>query len=257
MPAPASNNFAALGWRPIPAPKSKCNALGKSCEAWLKNQIPQIQISRDVAHRNRYQSMARHLTTCVTPTGSPVHAWEVTATRCPAARGVEREGLAATTINQRLAACSSYYSFVRNEKGADQRHPGSAASWTPPANAQQPFMGGNVQRRQSQTIQQAANQRGDTHPLQLLESKGHHYWRPVCLCSNVSAHRLPTNVESSAANKDIEPNPSQPGSFIIFVGRKGAKEEREVPGAPPPSFTIYRSSAAGPTSVPMNTSSSR
>jgi site-specific recombinase XerD len=234
LPAGGHPNFAML-WAGAYAgtEEQMQRAWEKLRDAWLKAKFRK---SDSPETRRSYETATSqwldYLTTLRHPNGQPVHAWEVTTQHVALWQEVlEQSGQAATTVNQRLAACSSYYSFVMNEKALINGIEISAFMDATGKTRSNPFKGGNVQRAKVKPYGKARKlTTEETRQLfSYLESK------KTTITGARNYALLNTYLLTGYRNAevvsrqwgDIEPNPSQPGSFIIKWKGKGAKEERE------------------------------
>ena len=233
VPAPA-NNFALL-WAGAyaGAEEQMQRAWEKLREAWLKAKFRKSESSET---RRSYETATSqwldYLTTLRHADGQPVHAWEVTTQHVAMwQETLEREGLAATTINQRLAACSSYYSFVMNEKALINGIEISAFMDATGKTRSNPFKGGNIQRAKVKPYGKA--RKLTTEETRLLFNHLESKKETITGARNyamINMYLLTGYRNAEVIGRkwgDIEPNPSQPGSFIIRWKGKGGKEEKE------------------------------
>lgn len=233
-PRPANPNFALL-WDGAyaGADEQMQRAWEKLRDAWLKAKFRK---SESPETRRSYETATSqwldYLTTLRHNDGRPVHAWEVTTQHVALwQEDLEQSGLAPTSINQRLAACSSYYSFVMNEKALVNGVEVSAFMDATGKTRSNPFKGGNVQRAKVKPYGKARKlTTEETRTLfNYLESKK----ETITGARNyalLNMYLLTGYRNAEVVGRtwgDIEPNPSQPGSFIIKWKGKGGKTERE------------------------------
>lgn len=234
-PRPVANNNFAMLWAGAyaGAEEQMQRAWEKLREAWIKAKFRK---SESPETRRSYETATSQwldfLTTLRHADGHPVHAWEVTTQHVALwQESLEAEGLAPTSVNQRLAACSSYYSFVMNEKALVNGVEISAFMDATGKTRANPFKGGNVQRAKVKPYGKARKLTVEEtrRLLTYLEEKK----ETITGARNyamINMYLLTGYRNAEVVGRkwgDIEPNPSQPGSFIIKWKGKGGKTERE------------------------------
>jgi len=233
-PLAPANGFAQL-WAGAYAGADE--QLGRAWEklrdAWLRNKFRK---SESPETRRSYETAVGMwldlLTTLRHEDGRPVHPWEVTSYHVEIWQGqMEAEGLAPTTINQRLAACSSFYSFVSQETALINGIEISAFMDATGKTRSNPFKGSNVQRAKVAPY-------GKARPLSKVETKQLLEYLDAKKHQPLGSRNyalitvyLLTGYRNSEVVRlrwgDIKPNPSQPGSYVINWKGKGGKKERE------------------------------
>ena len=218
-------------------------------EQWLRVKFRKAE---SVETRRSYETAINmwldYLTTIRHPDGRPVHPWEVTSYHVEAWQStLEIDGLAPSTINQRLAACSSFYTYVANEKALVQGVEISAFMDATGKTRANPFKGNNVQRAKVKAYGKARPlSRKETQRLiEFLEAKKDQ------LTGSRNYALITTYLLTGYRNReviqlkwgDIKPNSTQPGSYVINWTGKGGKTEREE--FPRPSLSRHCAYVAG------------
>lgn len=134
---------------------------------WAKLRAEWLAAYKSVATRRAYATATEQwldfLVTQVGADGRIVQPWAVDAGHVRTwLRGLEGAGLSAATINQRLAACSSWYSFIINERHLVNGIERSAFFDAAGNTRQNPFHAHNIQRPEAVPFRQA-------HPLSLRQ----------------------------------------------------------------------------------------
>lgn len=203
-------------------------------DAWLKTK----QGKSGSLHTRRSYEYATaewldYLATLRHGDGRPVKPWEATAdhVRLWQEHLSEERGLAPSSVNQRLAACSSYYTFVIREKGLVDGVEVSAFMDRTGKTRSNPFNGGNVQRARTK-------QYGHARVLTPVETSR--------LISYLDQHKgtltgarnyalLITYLMTGYRNHEgvsmkwgsIRPNRKQPGAFVFEWQGKGGKSQND------------------------------
>lgn len=230
----AANPFAVL-WAGAYAGAE--DQLGRAWEKlrdqWLRSKFRKSESEETKrAYATAINLWLDFLTTIRHPDGRPVHAWEVTGYHVEAWQScLEIEGLAPTTINQRLAACSSFYSYVAAEKALVQGVEISAFMDATGKTRANPFKGNSVQRAKVKPYGKARPlSRAETAQLiEFLDAK------KGTITGSRNHALITTYLMTGYRNRevvsmtwgDIKPNASQPGSYVINWRGKGGKQERE------------------------------
>lgn len=233
-PTAPANGFAQL-WAGAyaGADEQMGRAWEKLRDAWLRNKFRKSE--SDETRRSYEAGVSMWLdllTTLRHEDGRTVHPWEVTSYHVEIWQAkMEIDGLAPTTINQRLAACSSFYSFVSAETALINGIEISAFMDATGKTRSNPFKGSNVQRAKVQPY-------GKARPLSKVETKAviEYLDSKKHLPLGGRNHALITTYLLTGYRNsevvrlrwgDIKPNPSQPGSYVINWKGKGGKKERE------------------------------
>lgn len=164
--------------------------------------------------------------------GQPVKLWQATAEHV---RGwqlhLEACGLAGSSINQRLAACSSWYSFMGRERFMVNGYEISPFMDRAGRFRSNPFAGGNVQRAPTQRFGHArilTNGESD-RLLTYLQARSHTLTGSrnyaLILCYLLTGYR--NNEVVSLCWGAIRPNRNQPGAWVVEWSGKGAKREND------------------------------
>jgi integrase len=231
---PAVNPFAAAWAGAYAGAEEQLHrAWDKLREQWLRSKFRKSESDET---RRSYEAAINlwldFLTTIRHPDGRPVHPWEVTGYHVEAWQSkLEIDGLAPTTINQRLAACSSFYSYVMNEKALVQGIEISAFMDATGKTRANPFKGNSVQRAKVKPY-------GKARPLSKAETRRlfeHIDGAKQTPLGSRNYALITVYLLTGYRNRevvglrwgDIAPNPSQPGSFTIQWKGKGGKRERE------------------------------
>lgn len=164
--------------------------------------------------------------------GQPVMLWQVTSAHVRAWQAVLSDrGLAPSTVNQRLAACSSWYSFMASERVMVNGYEISPFMDRAGRFRSNPFAGSNVQRARVEQYGKAriltAN---ETQKLiNFLQAKSHlltgarNY--ALLLTYLMTGYR---NVEVVSLRWGaIRPNRNQPGTWVCEWRGKGGKSESD------------------------------
>lgn len=165
--------------------------------------------------------------------GHTVRPWEVTTdhVRLWQEHLQTVRGLAPGSVNQRMAACSSFYSFVANERGMVNGYEVTAFMDAGGKTRSNPFSGGNVQRVRTSAYGKArVLTAGETYKLlQYLESKCHTLTglrnHSLILTYLMTGYRNQEVVSMKWGN--IRPNKNQPGAWVFEWKGKGAKEQAD------------------------------
>lgn len=241
-PAGASTSSATVRANPFEAMWSGAyagaeeqlhRAWEKLREQWLRSKFRK---SESTETRRSYETAVNmwldYLTSIRYADGRPVHPWEVVSAHVEAWQSkLEADGLAPTTINQRLAACSSFYSYVAGEKALVQGIEISAFMDATGKTRANPFKGNSVQRAKVKPY-------GKARPLSRKETKQlleHIEAKKEQITGSRNYALITTYLLTGYRNRevvglkwgDITPNPSQPGSYVITWKGKGGKTERE------------------------------
>ena len=235
--APAGNPFATMWAGAYAGAEGQLHrAWEKLREQWLRSKF---RMSESDETRRSYETAINlwldFLTTIRHPDGRPVQPWEVTSYHVEAWQSkLEIEGLAPTTINQRLAACSSFYSYVAAEKALVQGVEISAFMDATGKTRANPFKGNSVQRAKVKPYGKARPlSRKETRQLiEFLDAKKDQITgsRNYALITTYLLTGYRNREVVNLRWGDIKPNPSQPGSFVInWMGKGGKKEREEFP----------------------------
>lgn len=165
--------------------------------------------------------------------GRTVRAWQATSGHVRTWREhLAQQGLAESSINQRLAACSSFYSFVIRERYLVNGMEVSAFMDAKLQTRSNPFHGNNVQRGRVQrygkariltAIETAALLDHLNANIETLRGARNH---ALLLCYLLTGYRNYEVVRMVWS--DIEANPSQPGSYLYRWQGKGGKAQRDA-----------------------------
>ncbi|HMS85080.1 MAG TPA: phage integrase N-terminal SAM-like domain-containing protein [Nitrospira sp.] len=118
-------------------------------DAWLNTKLSKSGSEHTIrSYQTATVEWFDYLATQIKPDGSTVKAWEVTANHVRNWQNhlLNSRGLAPSSVNQRLAACSSFYSFVTRERGLVNEVEVTAFMDANGNNRSNPFAGSNVQR---------------------------------------------------------------------------------------------------------------
>lgn len=174
-----------------------------------------------------------YLTTLRHADGRPVRPWEATAehVRNWQEEMIAQRSLAPASANQRLAACSSYYSFVIAERGLVNGFEVTGFMDAGGRTRANPFTGANVPRARVKRYGKAkALKPGDSsklmtyleaHNQTMLGARNH----ALLLTYLMTGYRNHEVV--SMRWGDIRANSKQPGAWVITWRGKGAKEEND------------------------------
>lgn len=203
-------------------------------DAWLRTK----ESKSGSAHTRRSYETATlewfmFLTTLRNADGRTVRPWDVTTNhvRLWQQQLLNTRGLAPSTVNQRLAACSSFYSFVIRERGLVDGREVTAFMDSVGHTRMNPFAGGNVQRAQTSKYGHArVLNAGETYKLLLyLESKLHTVTglrnHALILTYLLTGYRNQEVISMKWGN--IRPNKNQPGAWVFEWKGKGGKQEND------------------------------
>jgi site-specific recombinase XerD len=203
-------------------------------DAWLKTK----EAKSGSAHTRRSYEFATaewldFLATLRHHDGRTVKAWEATADHVREWQYVllEERGLSGSSVNQRLAACSSYYSFVIREKGLVDGVEISAFMDRTGKTRENPFSGGNVQRvRTKQYGHARVLTHAETNRLitYLDQHKGtltgaRNY--ALIITYLMTGYRNHEGVSMKWGA--MRPNRKQPGAFVFEWQGKGGKSQND------------------------------
>lgn len=202
-------------------------------DAWLRTK----ESKSGSAHTRRsYESATLdwfEFLTSLAANGRSVRPWEATTdhVRLWQEHLLDARGLAASSVNQRLAACSSFYSFVIHERGLVNGVEVTAFMDATGKTRQNPFSGSNVQRARTKQYGHARilTEHETYKLLKYLESRAH----TVTGCRNQAL--LLTYLLTGYRNNEvvsmrwgnIRPNNNQPGMLIFEWKGKGGKEQSD------------------------------
>lgn len=203
-------------------------------DAWLKTK----QGKSGSLHTRRSYEFATaewldYLATLRHDDGRTVKAWEATAdhVRMWQYELLEERGLAPSSVNQRLAACSSYYAFVIREKGLVDGVEVSAFMDRTGKTRSNPFSGGNVQRARtkqygharvlSQTETNKLISYLDQHKSTLTGARNY----ALLLTYLMTGYRNHEGVSMKWGA--IRPNRKQPGAYVFEWVGKGNKTQND------------------------------
>ena len=161
--------------------------------------------------------------------GYTLRLWEVTTDHVRLWQTELGKELAGSSVNQRMAACSSFYSFVTNERGLVNGVEVTAFMDASGKTRANPFSGGNVQRLRTTAYGKARILTvGETYKLlNYLETKTHTLVglrnQALLLTYLMTGYRNEEVV--SMRWRSIRPNKNQPGAWVFEWRGKGGKQE--------------------------------
>lgn len=211
-------------------------------DAWLHTK----ESKSGSAHTRRsYESATiewfNYLATQTNPDGTVAKPWQATASHVRNWQEylLNSRGLAPASVNQRLAACSSYYSFVIRERGLVNGVEVTAFMDARGSTRANPFAGSNVQRAKTERYGHARILSGnetekvlkylEEHQHNLLGARNH----ALLLAYLMTGYRNHEVV--SLKWGAIRSNRNQPGAFIVEWRGKGNKTQSD----PLPSRVYY------------------
>ena len=202
-------------------------------DAWLKTKLGKS----GSAHTRRsyeygsaewldYLAMLRH------GDGKPVKAWEATAEHVRMwQEHLTEQGLGPASVNQRLAACSSFYTFVIQERGLVDGVEVTAFMDRTGRTRANPFAGSNVQRARTKVYGHArvlttaeTNQLiGYLDERKFTMTGARNY--ALILTYLMTGYRNHEVVSMQWGN--IRPNRNQPGAWVYEWTGKGNKQQSD------------------------------
>lgn len=164
--------------------------------------------------------------------GSPVKLWQATAEHVRSwQQHLDERGLAGSSINQRLAACSSWYSFMGRERFIVNGFEISPFMDRAGRFRSNPFAGSNVQRAPTEQYGHARilTNRESDRLLTYLQDRSHTVTGSrnyaLILCYLLTGYR--NNEVVSMRWGAIRPNRNQPGAWVVEWTGKGGKSEND------------------------------
>jgi len=234
-PHPKADSFDILFNAGIHGAEDQMRALWVELrDAWLRTK----QAKSDSDHTRRSYETAtvewwRFLSTCTHGDSRTVQLWEATSAHVRAwQQSLFERGLSPSTINQRLAACSSFYSFVIRERGLVRGVEVTAFMDITGRTRENPFYGGNVQRARTQKYGNARklSAKETSTLIAYLESQQHtiNGSRNYALLLGYLMTGYRNTELVSLKWGAIRPNASQPGAYVVAWKGKGAKEQTDA-----------------------------
>lgn len=203
-------------------------------DAWLKAKEQQS----DSKHTRRSYEYASSewldfLATLRHPDGHPVKPWEATTDHVRTWQGYLLDDceLSPATVNQRLAACSSFYSFVIRERGLVDGIEVSAFMDATGKTRVNPFSGGNVQRARTKIYgnSRVLSPKESSALLEFLEQKQNTLTgarnNALMITFLLTGYRNHEVVSMKWGN--IRPNSKQPGAWVFEWSGKGGKRQND------------------------------
>ncbi|HMS85079.1 MAG TPA: tyrosine-type recombinase/integrase [Nitrospira sp.] len=211
-------------------------------DAWLNTKLSKSGSEHTIrSYQTATVEWFDYLATQIKPDGSTVKAWEVTANHVRNWQNhlLNSRGLAPSSVNQRLAACSSFYSFVTRERGLVNEVEVTAFMDANGNNRSNPFAGSNVQRAKTERYGHARILSPketsmlvsylELHQNTLIGSRNY----ALLLTYLMTGYR---NHEAVGLQWGaIRSNRNQPGAFVVEWRGKGDKSQSD----PMPSRVYY------------------
>lgn len=235
VPTPKVDSFAMLFNASLHGAEEQMRALWLELrDAWLRTK----ESRSGSAHTRRSYETAtiewiKFLSTLIHADGRTVQLWEATTNHVRAWQQnlLISKGLSPASVNQRMAACSSYYSFVIRERALVQGVEVTAFMDASGKTRDNPFYGGNVQRQRTNSHKKSRKLTSTESAklLDHLESKqgtlvGARNYALILgyLMTGYRNHEF-VSLRWGA----IRPSTAAPGTYVVSWRGKGAKEQTD------------------------------